>query len=302
MAVDIFAKFNALAQEATGKTTEERLKEAEEAEIRGHKVHINAVKQSVSENQEVQVQLPMWGERIRGVPNSVLRSALFTATRRGKRAYYEGVKIASVDGINVLFSGPRLDQADLDVWEQCLHLAKTGGLGNRISFSAHGFLKAINRDTGKANHEWLKGAFRRLATSAVELADGKRAYFGALISYGQRDDETGRYGLELNPKIANLYNGDGWTGVDWEQRRQLKGKPLALWLHGFYSSHTKPFDYKVETIHGLCGSETGEMKAFKQNLQEALKDLATATGWFCRIENSKVQIFKDQSHLLARLT
>ncbi len=289
---------------AQGKSLEQVqqvIKEAEEAEIRGHKVHVNVVKQSVSENQEVQVQLPIWGERIRGVPNSVLRSALFTATRRGKRAYFERVKIAAVDGVSVLFTGPRLDQADLDVWEQCLHLAKTNDLGNRIEFSAHGFLKAIGRSTGSSDHEWLKGAFARLASSVVELSDGKRAYFGALISYGQRNDETGRYGLELNPKIANLYNDDGWTGQDWEQRKALKGKPLALWLHGFYSSHAKPFDYKIETIHGLCGSEAKDIYAFNQMIKEALNDLSKASGWNCRVEGDKLQIFKTPEQLIKRL-
>ncbi|MFZ2391997.1 MAG: hypothetical protein WAW68_06085 [Rhodoferax sp.] len=39
-----------------------------------------------------------------------------------------------------IHTGPQLDQADLDVWEQCLHLARTGGLGTRIQFTAGGFL------------------------------------------------------------------------------------------------------------------------------------------------------------------
>jgi len=64
--------------------------------------------------------------------------------------------------ISVVFTGPRLDQADLDVWEQCIHIARTSALGNTIQFSAHGFLKAIGRNTGLSQHEWLKGAFARL--------------------------------------------------------------------------------------------------------------------------------------------
>jgi hypothetical protein len=243
----------------------------------------------------------MWGERIRGVPNSVLRSALFTATKRGKRAYFEGVQIASVDGIKVLFSGPRLDQADLDVWEQCLHIARTATLGARIEFTANGFLKAIGRDTGKSQHEWLKGAFRRLSTSLVELVDGKRAYWGALISHGQRNEETGFYEIELNPKIASLYNDDGWTGLEWEQRKILMGKPLALWLHGFYATHAKPYDYKIETLYRLCGSEAKETKEFKRTLTESLPHLCEATGWNCRIESDKLQVFKSPEQIIKRL-
>lgn len=280
---------------ATGKTVEEILADAE---IRGERI---SLPKKVDEKREIQLQLPIWGERIRGVPNSVLRSALFTATKRGKRQYFEGVQIASVDGVTVVFTGPRLDQADLDVWEQCLHLARTEGLGNTIQFTAYGFLKAIGRNTGKSDREWLVGAFRRLRTSDVELSDGKRTFFGALISHGQKNEQTEKYELVLNPKIASLYNDDGWTGTDWEQRKALMGKPLALWLHGFYSSHARPFDYKVETLYKLCGSEAKELKHFKEKLNEALPHLCAATNWNCRLEGGKLQVFKSPEQLIKRL-
>lgn len=288
--------------QAQGKTVEqvqEELKASQEAEIRGEKVTLPKVQE---QKKEAQAQLPMWGDRVRGVPNSVLRSALFTATKRGKRQYFEGVKIASVDGISVIFTGPRLDQADLDVWEQCLHLARTERLGNTIQFTAYGFLKAIGRNTGKSDKEWLQGAFRRLRTSDVELTDGKKTFFGALISHGQKNEETEKYELVINPNIASLYNDDGWTGQDWEQRAKLRGKPLALWLHGFYSTHAKPFDYKVETLYKLCGSEAKELKHFKEKLVESLPSLCEATGWNCHIEGDKVQVFKTLDQAIKRLT
>jgi hypothetical protein len=277
---------------ATGKTVAEVLADAE---IHGEKINFP---KKAEEKREVQLQLPMWGERVRGVPNSVLRSALFTATKRGKRQYFERQKIATVDSISVVYTGPRLDQADLDVWEQCLHIARTHGLGNTIQFTAHGFLKAIGRSTGNSQHEWLKGAFARLRTSDVEISDGKRTFFGALISSGQRNEQTGFYELVLNPRIASLYNDYGWTGEDWEQRKKLIGKPLALWLHGFYSSHSNPFDYKIETLWKLCGSEAKELK---RTLSENLPHLSEATGWNCRIENDKLQVFKSPEQLIKRL-
>jgi hypothetical protein len=55
-----------------------------------------------------------------------------------------------------------------------LHLARTGGLGTRIQFSA-GFLKTRTAP-GAKDIEWLKNAFRRLSSSVVEVADGKRTY------------------------------------------------------------------------------------------------------------------------------
>lgn len=239
------------------------------------------------------VQLPLWPEPVRGVPNSILRSALFGAIKRGRRTYLQGEPVASYEGVTILQTGPRLDQADLDVWEQCMHLARTGGLGTRIQFAAHGFLKAIGRGTGKSQHEWLRNAFRRLASTVVEVKDGKRAYFGPMLHHGARDDETGRYVIEINPAIAQLYSSDGWTQIEWEQRQALHKQPLAQWLHGFYSTHAKPYPMKVETIHRLCGSENKELKGFRRELRDALAKLEAATGWTCEIDDADlVQINK----------
>ena len=237
--------------------------------------------------------LPPWPSAVRGVPNSLLRSALFGAIKRGKRAYQDRIKKASVEGVTVIHAGPQLDQADLDVWQHCLHLARTDELGTRIQFTAGGFLKAIDRSTGKSQHEWLKGAFARLSSSVVEVADGKRAYFGPMLIGGARDDETGQYVIEMNPKIASLFGTDGWTGVEIEVRRALKKQPLAQWLHQFYSSHARPFGFKVETIHRLCGSENASIKGFKQELRHALERLAEVTRWTCEIdENDVVNVAK----------
>ena len=245
--------------------------------------------------------LPVWPEPVRGVPNSVLRSALFGAIKRGKRAFQQRVKKASVEGVTVIHTGPQLDQADLDVWEECLHLARTGQLGTRIDFTAGGFLKAIERGTGKSQHEWLKSAFARLSSSVVEVADGKRAYFGPRLIGGARDDETGHYVIEMNPKIVSLFGHDGWSSIESEARRALKKQPLSQWLHGFYSSHARPFPMKVETLHRLCGSENKQMAGFRRELTEALKRMADVTGWTCEIcDSDLVQVEKTGTASQAR--
>lgn len=252
-------------------------------------------------------QLPPWPDHVRGVPNSILRSALFGAIKRGKRAFQQGVKKASVGGVTLIHTGPQLDQADLDVWEQCLHLARTDGLGTRIQFSAKGFLRAIDRGAGGKDIEWLKNAFRRLSSSVIEVADGKHAYFGPLLIGGARDDASGHYVIEINPKIVSLFGHGGWSRVEFEVRLALKKRPLCQWLHGFYFSHATPFRYRVETLHRLCGSENKELKGFRRELAQALVVLAEVTGWKWEIDGGDlVQIAKtgtssQQKHVFKRL-
>lgn len=246
--------------------------------------------------QKAVAQLPLWPDPVRGVPNSILRSALFGAIKRGRRTFMQREPIASYEGVMILQTGPRLDQADLDVWEQCMHLARSGGLGTRIQFAAHGFLKSIGRSTGGKDVEWLKGAFARLASSVVEIKDGKKAYFGPMLHHGTRDDETGHYCVEINPAIAALYGSDGWTQVEMQERKALKGLPLSQWLHGFYSTHAAPYPIKVETIHRLSGSEARQLKHFRAELRESLTRLEAATGWTWEIDDA------DLVHITKRPT
>ena len=218
------------------------------------------------------IQLPLWPEPKRGAPNAVLRGALFAAIHKDRR-YMDRELLAVQDGITIRYTGKQLDQSDLDVWEQVLHLARMQALGTECYFTAHGFLKALGRSTGKMNHEWLQTALERLTGAVVRISDGRRTYFGTLIEGGARDEDTGRYVVDINPKLAKFYGRSQWTQIDWEQRQQLRGKPLALWLHGFYASHATPYPLRVEYLHKLSGSQTKQLKHFKQNLGRALRDL-----------------------------
>jgi hypothetical protein len=120
---------------------------------------------------------------------------------------------------------------------------------------------------------------RRLRLLGLELK-----HQGQLIHHWARDETTGRHILELNPKIAALYGRGGWSRIEWSQRQLLKGQPLAQWLHGFYTTHTEPFPYRVDTLHELCGSEIQMMKHFRAELREALAKIAAATGWAWEID------------------
>ena len=219
------------------------------------------------------VQFPLWPEPSRGVPNSALRGALFAAIQGKNRKAFKRELLHSQNGIEIRFTGWQLDQSDLDVWEQALHLARIHPLGTRCEFTAHRFLKALGRSTGKAQYEDLKNNFARLGGCLVEVTHNRLTYGGSLLEF-YRDEDTGRYRVEVNPKINALYNA-GWTAIDWQQRRALKRKPLASWLHGFYASHADPYPVSVEKLRQWSGSQTKSLRRFKQALVKALEDLKT---------------------------
>lgn len=223
------------------------------------------------------IRLPVWAEALRSVPTGMLRSALFGVIRRGRRRALDGEILDAVEGITLRYTGWRLDQTDLDVWEYAVHLARREPLGSTVRFTAHAFLRAIGWQTGKYQHDQLAASFRRLTASAVEVTIGSHTYMGSLLPFCAREDSTGLYALELNPKMLALWDA-GWTAIDFDTRQALRRQPLAQWLHGFYTSHAHPYPMKVETLYRLCGSEMEQLFHFRAELRVALARVQAAGG------------------------
>ena len=221
-------------------------------------------------------RLPAWPEAVRGVPNGVLRSALFGAIKKGPRRYLDRVEIHALDGVRIIYSGPRLDQGDLDVWETVLHIVRLLALGDECRVTAYQLLKLMGKtDTGK-NRDILDSRLSRLKANGVDIRIGRYGYEGSLIDEVYRDEATQEYVIRLNPKLRALFEKDQWTMVDWEVRMALSGQPLAQWLHSFYATHAKPYPMSVEKLRELCGSETEEARKFKQLLARALESVGEA--------------------------
>jgi TrfA protein len=218
--------------------------------------------------------LPHWPAGIRGTPNACLRSALFAGVQGNERiAYKKRTLLAAVDGIEVRYLGVQLNQSDLDVWMQIVHLSRQQLPGFSVSFSAYGLLTALGRGNGKSQHEWLKESMARLGGAFVEITFQGRDTFGekGFLRY-HRDEVTQRYVVELTESMLRLFE-EGYTYIEFEQRRQLRKHPLALWLHGFMSSHAAPYPLKINTIHRLSGSSATTLRDFKYRLRKALEAL-----------------------------
>ncbi len=223
------------------------------------------------------VQLPLWPEVVRGVPNGVLRSALFGAIKKGTRRYMEGEKVAALDGIEIRYTGQRLDQGDLDAWESVLHIVRLQEMGEQCRFTAYAMLKLLGKTDAGSNRNTLHKRLMRLKANAIEVQQGRYSYAGSLIDDVYRDTETHEYVLILNPKLRALFAADQFTQVDWSVRHALDGKPLAQWLHGYYASHAKPYPINVATLLKLSGSENTDPSSGRQTLRKALDALADAS-------------------------
>ncbi len=226
--------------------------------------------------------IPTWPNQKRGIPNLCLRSALFGVIQRGRRKAVKREAIAAVNGLNIHYTGWRLDQGDFDVLAHSLHLASHQSTGQYVQFTVKGFLKGIGRSHGKSGREWLKDSLRRLTASAVEirlevqshLGPEAFSYTGSLLDEFYYTEEDQTYFLKFNAKLATLFDA-GWTQLQWQQRLALR-TDLAKWLHGFYASHRLPYPMKVSTLQQLCGSDCGRLSDYRSKLRLALDELVKA--------------------------
>ena len=235
------------------------------------------------------IKLPLWPDAVRAVPNGFLRSALFGAIRRGARRYMRREQIAALEGIEIYYTGERLDQGDLDLWETLLHIARLQGLGNECRVTAYQLLKALGKTDSGKNRDILDIRLSRMKATGVDVHIGRYGYEGSLLDEIYRDKETREYVFRVNPKLRTLFEPDQFTQIDWAMRRELDGQPLAQWLQGFYASHAKPYPVSVATLHALCGSDCEALNDFRPKLKKALDSVVTAHQINGQIFSYKIQ-------------
>ncbi|MEY4756973.1 MAG: hypothetical protein RJA34_1871, partial [Pseudomonadota bacterium] len=132
----------------------------------------------------------------------------------------------------------------------------------------------------------------RLSLVQLSLKAGAVEFSGPLLASHWRDAVQGVTVVQLNPRLILLFGRDGWTRINWDVRCRLRGQPMALWLHAFYSTHAQPFPLKVTTLHSLCGSDSAVRRGHlggldnwrNQTLKPALMAVQQAVlasgGWF----------------------
>ncbi len=237
---------------------------------------------------------PLWSELQRGVPNGFARSALFAGIHGKGRDYLSDHLIFCQNGIEITYTGIRLTQAHLDVFESIMHLAREVPEGSVIHFTAYRLLKLIGRGTGKSDHVRLRRTLLELTATAIQIKhDGYGTYCGSLLPEWSDRDDDGRFSIHVNRDLIKLFQ-HGFTLIEWEQRKKLGKKPLAQALHVWLCTHENPYPVTVQYLHDITGSQTKVMKSFRQSLKAALDELkriGVLLGWHID-ENDKVHFVK----------
>lgn len=247
------------------------------------------------------VALPPCPPDRRAAPNAVFRSALFPALNfKESRPFLKAEKLASVEGVDVYFTGERFDQSDLDVYLEILNLARQQALGMECTFSAYSMLKALGRDTGLAQHKWLHSVLIRLRGGTVDMADHGKRYFGGLIEGGFKDEVSKLYRVVINPNFAILFGYGMWASIDRTQRQALGRNMTAKALHAYYSTHAAPYPHKFDTLAEIAGLENKNKRQRNAGIikaHEALKEIGFLADYQVIGDSIKVEIKHTEGQL-----
>jgi len=206
-------------------------------------------------DRHAQGQLALWPESERGIPNELVRCAVFSAkNRKERRELYRAnapLIVPVIGGGEVVYIGEELRQDDETVWMQLVHLAKEAR-SECVSFTPYSFLKAIKWPIKGASYTRLLTSIRRLATSGLEVYSsrfdkGVSTKLIAKYEYSKGADVPWKVQV-FNKDDELLFLFDKlYSRLDWETRLTLP-EGVSTWLHGFFSSHREPFDHKIETL------------------------------------------------------
>lgn len=264
-------------------------------------------------------------------PLDILQSSIFSGRSakgwRGRVVYVKATPLEGYGAVKIIQkSGSQLDQTAGDVWHELIKrsLLLPADEGQvLISFDEGEFLRSIKRadprgKVGGATRSWLRDTLSVLGGARFELlvpAAGDKpgiSFEGGLIGNIVRRDpgtairkgaaESAVIGVWLNVDLAKLFGATRWSKLDSAIRLSLLGKPLAQWLHGFYSTHAEPYQLEIATVQRLSGLALQRADKFFGKLLGALADLAAATGWQCGVTaDGKVVVSKRAGGAVPKL-
>src|SRR2546422_11035037 len=83
---------------------------------------------------------PFYQYTPRPVSNDMARSALFSCIQGKDRRFIKDALLATVDGVEIRFTGEQLNQDDHDLLMQLIFMARATALGKWVTVSAYAIL------------------------------------------------------------------------------------------------------------------------------------------------------------------
>lgn len=232
--------------------------------------------------------LPGLEEAMRAMPNHIARCSLFAPVARGRKKLHKDTLLLETPSAVLRFWGEQLDEAQADVWMQFMFEASKAPLGEPIRVNRAQLLRAIGRNVGKAQYEWLRRTAQALSWAMISIvAPGKyeideRKAKGSqpaerllhMIEGYDYDPELEEYVLRVDPRWRLLYGNNEFALVDWDKRLQIgQGQDLAKSLQRLIVTSEDTEQRYTLTYLKKRAQYEGRMRDFKDALTSAMQEL-----------------------------
>ena len=221
--------------------------------------------------------IPTISQKKRIIPNDLIRSSLFTiSNHKMPRSYLKEHMLYTFGETTITYTGEELRQDDEDVWLQIIYLISTEQ-SMTMEFMPYSLMAKLGWPRRTQYRDKLKMILTRLSATNLAIRN-KNIKAGISVSLVRKfiwTDSEGsslkRWKIWIEPEIRKLFSNALYTKVHWEQRQQLK--PLAKWLHAYYSSHANPLPIPIPVLKKATGSKSKTLSHFKEQLKASLSEL-----------------------------
>lgn len=226
------------------------------------------------------LQMSLWADDQRSLPNEIVRSALFNArNRKQKREHLKDADIVVIGDGRITYRGEELRQDDETVWLQLIHMVKGMPADSAIEFTPYSFCKAIGWPVKGQSYKRLVECLSRMQATSLKVYSsrlGEGISLSMIPEFTWKDDATDKalpkYRVIMHPKLVALFGNVHYTRLEWEQRLRLP-VGVATWLHGYYASHKKPHPIRFETLAEGAGITTSDSYRLREIIGKALDEL-----------------------------
>ncbi|MGE9765351.1 plasmid replication initiator TrfA [Pseudomonas sp. PDM20] len=220
-----------------------------------------------------------WDDHMRGMPNDIARTALFTVRNKSvKREVLQQHPIYSYnDDVTITYSGIELRAEDDElVWQQVLEYAKRFPLGHPITFTFYELCKDLGWSINGRYYKKAEESLTRLQASALQYHSsrvGNMVSLSLLRRFGILDKgkRTSRCQVELEDEMVLLFAGGNYSKIVWEKYRDLK--PTARRLFDYVVSHRSPYPLSLERFNKMCASDSDRPNRWRDQVKQACAEL-----------------------------
>ena len=231
-----------------------------------------------------QMFLPGMDEFMRAMPNHIARSSLFAPVARGRKRMHQDTVLQSRGDAEIRFWGEQLDEAQADVWMQCMKEAQRQPLGTPVVINRAAFLREIGRQTGNYEYKWLHRTMKALSFAMLVIevtkADGKpKLSIGKtrtlhLIAGFDYDEASEEYTLTIDPRWHAMYGNREFALIDWGKRREFgRNQDMAKTLQRLLATSSNPVQrYALDWVKEKM-EYSGRVRDFRDALTRACAEL-----------------------------